>query len=95
MFAESGNAIFFTLVPRASSRDSSVTVARASEMSLAGASASLTMRAASLLTRAMAFFVWWSSATLGEGTRITGLPMRQNSEMLLAPARLTTRSAAR
>ena len=31
------------------------------------------------------------SATLGLGTRITGLPMRQNSLILLAPARLITR----
>ena len=49
---------------------------------------------ASLLTSAMAFFVWWSSATLGLGTRMTGFPMRQNSLMELAPARLMTRSAA-
>lgn len=39
-------------------------------------------------------FVWWSSATLGEGTRMTGLPSRQNSEIEPAPARLITTSAA-
>ena len=43
-----------------------------------GASQSFTYTAASLLTNAMAFLVWWSSATFGLGTRITGLPMRQN-----------------
>ena len=32
--------------------------------------------------------------TTGDGTSITGLPIRQNSDMLLAPARLITRSAA-
>ncbi len=36
-------------------------------------------------TSAIAFFVWWSSATLGEGTKITALPARHNSETVPAP----------
>ena len=56
------------------------------------ASASFTYNAAFLLTNAKAFLVWWSSATLGEGTRITGFCSKQNSEMEPAPARLMTKS---
>ena len=57
------------------------------------ASTSFTNTAACLLTSAMALCVWWSSATLGDGTKMLGLPNRQSSEMLLAPARETTKSA--
>ena len=41
-----------------------------------------------------AFFSWWLAVTLGEGTRMDGLAMAVSSEMVEAPARHTTTSAA-
>ncbi len=63
--------------------------------SLSLISASRTMMAASFSTRAMALRVWWSSATLGEGTRTAGLAAMHNSLMVPAPAREMTMSAER
>lgn len=68
------------------------TVAIARSRSFCVASESLTYRAAPLLTKASAFLVWWSSATFGEGTSMTGFCSRQNSEIDPAPARLITKS---
>ncbi len=42
-----------------------------------------------------AFFRWWLSAAVGNGTRIDGLPAAVSSASVVAPARQTTRSAAR
>ena len=41
-----------------------------------------------------AFLVWWSAVTLGEGTSTQGLAIAVSSEMVEAPARQNTRSAA-
>ena len=93
--AELSNAIRSTLALSEWSLSSSLTVASMTSTNFSGASASVTMMAASRLARARAFFVWWSSATFGEGTKMEGLPSNCNSLMLLAPAREITRSAAR
>ena len=91
--AESGWARVRICALSALRRAGSCRSARAVGMSCCCASASLTSTAASFLTNAMALCVWWSSATLGEGTRMAGLPSRHNSLMLLAPAREMTKSA--
>ena len=49
--------------------------------------------AAFFSTRAIAFFLWWSSDTFGEGTNMHAFFSRLNSEIELAPARDTTKSA--
>ena len=77
--AEFGLPSFFMFSESCASCSLSVTVSTASCNNDSGASASLTSRAALRFTSAIAFFVWWSSATLGDGTSITGLPIRQNS----------------
>ena len=41
----------------------------------------------------MALWVWWSSATFGEGTNIAAFPAAQISEMEEAPERLISTSA--
>ena len=38
--------------------------------------------------------VWWSSATLGEGTKMAALCIAHSSDTVLAPLRVTTASAA-
>ena len=52
-----------------------------------------TNTAASLSASACAFFSWWFSATLGEGIKSVGLPIKQSSEIAKAPALDTTTSA--
>ena len=56
-------------------------------------SVSLSKSAAFWSAMAWAFLVWWSSATLGEGTKITGLPTTASSLTELAPAREIITSA--
>src|SRR5690606_28468065 len=68
--------------------------ATAVSINLCGASESGTIRAASLLTNAFAFFVWWSSATFGDGTSTVGLATTQSSAMVPAPALAMITSAA-
>ena len=46
------------------------------------------------LASTLAFLVWWSATTLGEGTSTAGLAMAAISAMVDAPARHSTRSAA-
>ena len=41
-----------------------------------------------------AFLYWWLSVTLGEGTRMAGVPVAVSSLKVDAPARHSTRSAA-
>ena len=56
------------------------------EPKILSASTSFTSHAAFLLTNDIAFFVWWSSETFGEGTKIQGFLTKQSSEIDKAPA---------
>ena len=80
------------LISASASRSASSSSARG--MARVRHSASGITTAAPLRSSARAFFVWWSSATLGEGTKTTGFATRQSSETVPAPLRDTTRSAA-
>ena len=57
------------------------------------ASAFFTIMAASALTSCCAFLVWWSSAAVGSGTKMTGFCTKASSEIEMAPAREMTTSA--
>ena len=41
-----------------------------------------------------ALSIWWFSAAPGQGTMIAGMPTVASSAIVLAPARVTIRSAA-
>src|SRR6266571_3812956 len=57
--------------------------------------ASASWIAAPASARAAALCVWWSAAAVGRGTRMLGFPQAHSSATVIAPARATTRSAAR
>src|SRR5690606_31631972 len=81
-------------VPNSKHRLSSANRSSTVSTSVVRALVSATRTAARLATSACAFFVWWSSATLGEGTSTTGFPTAHNSDIVPAPALEITRSAA-
>src|SRR5690606_15843468 len=93
-FVASGKANFLILVPR-SSRFSFVCIK--SEKTLSNSlsrSLSLIRSDSPFATRALAFFVWWSSDTVGEGIKISDFPTIHNSETEPAPALEIITSAA-
>lgn len=92
--AESGMASASILRLNSDKRAGSFNSPTASSMTRATASESGISSAAPLSANARAFLVWWSSATLGDGTKRVGLATRQSSDTVQAPLRETTRSAA-
>src|SRR6478672_1278077 len=79
-FVANGFASFLIFRPSSARSGSSFSKLFSVLLNCVSSSASFNINAPPLSTMALAFLVWWSSATFGDGMKITGLPTKHNSD---------------